>query len=45
MTFFSSVTYSAWHLQIQRNHNISDDKWIEDVEGEDIKGLGGISST
>jgi hypothetical protein len=45
MTFFSSAIYSALHHNIHTNYNISDDKWIEDVEGEDRNGLGGISRT
>jgi len=45
MTLFSSVICSALQVNIQTNYNISDDNWIEDVEGEDRKGLGGISST
>jgi len=39
------VTYSALHFNIHTNYNISDDRSIGDVEGEDKKGLGGISST
>jgi hypothetical protein len=45
MTFFSIVKYSALHFNIHTNYNISDDRSIGDVEGEDKKGLGGISST
>jgi hypothetical protein len=45
MTLFASVTCSALHVNIHTNYNISVENWIEDVEGEDRKGLGGISST
>lgn len=49
ITFSLYVNYhdflSRLHLNNHRNYNISDDKWVGDVEGEDKKGLGGISNT
>ena len=44
MRFFHRFIYSALHFNIHTNYNISDDRSLGVIEGEDKNGLGGISS-